>query len=67
VTSIPTGAQVTIDGIGWGQTPVTVPHVPFGKRIIRLTRDGYAAQQAIVQVTGETPARSVDVALQRLN
>jgi hypothetical protein len=65
VTSIPAGARVTVDGIGWGQTPVTVRNVPFGRRTVRVTHDGYTSQQAIVQVSSDTPTRAVEVALRR--
>jgi hypothetical protein len=65
VTSTPAGARVTVDGIGWGQTPLTVGHLPFGTKTIRLTHDGYTAQQAIVRVTADAPTQSVNVGLRR--
>jgi hypothetical protein len=65
VTSTPAGARVTVDGIGWGQTPLTVGHLPFGTKTIRLTHDGYTAQQAIVRVTADAPRQSVNVGLRR--
>lgn len=27
VTSVPSGARVTVNGIGWGQTPLTIDHL----------------------------------------
>ena len=37
VMSTPTGARVTVDGIGWGETPVTIRHLPPGQKVVRLT------------------------------
>jgi hypothetical protein len=65
VSSTPAGARVTIDGIGWGQTPVTVGHLPFGTKTIRVTRDGYQSQQAIVHVSQERPAQTVSIPMRR--
>ena len=49
VTSEPSGARVTINGTGWGVTPVTVRHLTFGAKTVRVTKDGYAtAQRAVV-------------------
>ena len=65
ITSTPAGARVTVDGIGWGQTPVTVGHLPFGRKTVRLTRDGYQAQQAIVSLSGDRPEQAVSVVMTR--
>jgi hypothetical protein len=65
ITSTPAGARVTVNGIGWGETPVTVGHLPFGTKTVRLTRDGYASTQAVVTVSSDTPARNVNVVLQQ--
>jgi hypothetical protein len=37
ITSEPAGAQITVNGIGWGVTPVTIPYMPFGSKVIRAT------------------------------
>jgi len=45
ITSEPAGALVTVNGVGWGPTPVTIRYMPFGKKLIRLTKPGYASAQ----------------------
>jgi hypothetical protein len=64
ITSSPDGAHVTINGIGWGQTPVTVKNLPLGTKTVRLTSDGYTSQQRTVQL-GSGGAYAVHVALKR--
>jgi cytoskeletal protein RodZ len=56
VVSDPPGARVTIDGIGWGSTPVTISHVAPGAKRIRVTLSGYPAVERTVQIptTGTT-------------
>jgi hypothetical protein len=51
IVSDPPGARVTIDGIGWGTTPLTIRHLPEGVKRIRLTKDGYAAEDRSVRLT----------------
>jgi hypothetical protein len=65
ITSTPAGARVTINGIGWGQTPLTIGHLPLGAKTVRLTRDGYAAQQRSVMISGEDPSQSLHATLRR--
>lgn len=65
VTSTPSGARVTVNGIGWGQTPVTIGHLPFGTKTVRLTYDGYGAQQRVVDLNGGSAAANLHVALRR--
>ena len=50
ITSKPEGARVTVDGIGWGPTPVTIRHLPEGVKRIRVTYDGYAGAERLVAV-----------------
>jgi hypothetical protein len=63
ITSSPNGARVTINGIGWGQTPVTVRNLPLGTKTLRLTSDGYTSQQRTVELGGGFAA--IHVALKR--
>ena len=65
ITSTPPGARVTVDGIGWGQTPLTVSQLAFGDRRIRVTQDGYASQESVVRISGDNPTRTVSVTLRR--
>ena len=65
VTSNPDGARVTVDGIGWGVTPLTISHLPPGDKIIRVTKDGYVAGERRVQLSGTEPSASVRLTLRR--
>jgi hypothetical protein len=55
ITSRPSGARVTVDGIGWGVTPIRIRNLPPGVKIIRATKDGYAGRETSVQfgLTGD--------------
>lgn len=64
VTSEPPGARVTVDGIGWGVTPVTIRHLAPGVKRIRITLDGYRGEERDVRIGDEGGAVSVRVALQ---
>jgi cytoskeletal protein RodZ len=55
ITSEPPGARVTVDGIGWGITPVTVRHLPPGTKHIRVTKDGYQGEDRQARVGGDRP------------
>jgi hypothetical protein len=63
VTSAPSGAQVTVDGIGWGHTPVTIHHLPSGPKVIRVTKEGYESQQRTISVPDDRPSAAVRVTL----
>ena len=59
VTSQPSGARVTINGVGWGVTPLTIPHLPEGDKIIRVTKDGFIGRERRVTVPDATEVRVV--------
>jgi hypothetical protein len=63
VTSAPTGARVTIDGIGWGETPVTIHHLTPGQKMIRVTKEGYESQQRIISVPADRRSMAVQLSL----
>lgn len=63
VTSEPSGALVTVNGIGWGQTPVTIRYLPFGKKLIRATKPGYVSGQRVLDFGSDHRVRSVRVQL----
>jgi hypothetical protein len=48
VQSNPAGARVTVNGIGWGVTPVTIRNLPAGPKRLRLSKDGYVSQERTV-------------------
>ncbi len=50
VTTEPVGARVTVNGIGWGVTPVTIRHLPAGDKRIRVSKEGYAAVERMIQL-----------------
>ena len=41
VSSTPSGASVSLDGVNKGTTPVTIPSVPYGTHTLLLTYSGY--------------------------
>jgi hypothetical protein len=59
VQSNPAGARVTVNGIGWGVTPITIRNLPAGPKRVRLTKDGYVSQErtVILDPTGQ-PTRT---------
>ena len=59
VTSAPSGARVTVNGIGWGATPLTVRYLPPGEKTVRVTKDGFESAEATVTLaeTGPTSVR----------
>src|SRR5262249_49332860 len=56
ITSDPPGARVTVDGIGWGITPVTIRHLPPGTKHIRVTKEGYDGEEHEARVAGDRPS-----------
>ncbi len=51
----PAGARVTVDGIGWGTTPLSIRNLSAGTKQIRVTKDGYAAAVRVAQLTTGRP------------
>jgi hypothetical protein len=65
VRTMPAGAQVSIDGKDAGRTPATVRDLARGPHHVRVTRDGYAAQERRVVISASRPSQSVNIALAR--
>jgi hypothetical protein len=63
VTSAPAGARVTVDGIGWGETPVTIRNLPPGQKVIRVTKEGYQSQQQTISVPDDPRSSGVRLIL----
>jgi hypothetical protein len=63
VTSIPSGAWVTVDGIGWGITPITITRLTAGRKVVRLTLDGFESQEQSVTVGASVGPASLSVSL----
>jgi cytoskeletal protein RodZ len=66
VTSEPPGARVTVDGIAWGSTPLTIAHLALGEHRVRVTKAEFGAAERTVRLTGERPTNALHVYLQRL-
>jgi hypothetical protein len=64
VESDPEGAQVTVNGVGWGRTPVTIKYLPIGEKRVRLTKDGYVSIERRVQISAERPVGVLRVTLE---
>ncbi len=57
VTTDPPGAGVTVNGISWGVSPVTIRHLAPGPKRIRATKDGFvAAEQELALGDGQRQA-----------
>jgi cytoskeleton protein RodZ len=53
ITSTPSGAHVTVNGIGRGPTPVRVQYLPVGTYTIRIVHDGHSAVTRHVTISPE--------------
>jgi len=62
VTTEPSGARVTVNGIGWGLSPVTIRNLPDGDKRVRVSKDGYAAAERVLAVDGRA-RRALDIQL----
>ena len=65
IRSTPDGAAVSVDGRDYGKTPATVRDLSHGPHQVRVTRDGYAAQDRRVVLSSSRPSQSVNVAMVR--
>jgi hypothetical protein len=63
VITDPPGARVTVDGVGWGQSPLTIRALRAGTRLVRVTLDGYATQQRRVVMPDDAPRTTVRITL----
>jgi cytoskeletal protein RodZ len=50
VITEPAGARVTVNGIGWGVTPVTIRYLEPGAKRVRVTQEGYRSEERFVQL-----------------
>jgi hypothetical protein len=63
VTSDPPGARVTVNGIGWGETPLTIRYLPFGSKRVRAVMPGYASVERSIRLDGGQPRATVNIRL----
>jgi hypothetical protein len=66
VVTQPAGARVTIDGVGWGVTPVTIRYLPPGAKQLRVTSDGYATEQRLIRISADQPRTTVRIKLHQV-
>ncbi|MEO6237970.1 MAG: helix-turn-helix domain-containing protein [Vicinamibacterales bacterium] len=64
ITSDPPGGRVTVDGIAWGVTPVSIRHLSAGNRRVRVTKEGFAASERVVRLSGERASSTLHIVLQ---
>ena len=57
VTSVPEGARVTVNGIGWGTTPLSIAHLPAGIQRVRLVKEQFRSEERVVTVAEGQPGR----------
>jgi hypothetical protein len=63
IVTEPAGARVTIDGVGWGVTPVTIRYLSPGSKQLRVTSDGFATEQRVIRFSADQPRTSVRIEL----
>ena len=63
ISSEPAGARVTVDGIGWGVTPIRIQHLPLGHKRLRLTQAGYLGEERAVTLDASSQLRRLHVRL----
>lgn len=62
VTTEPAGARITVNGIGWGVSPVTIRHLPPGDKHIRATKAGFGAAERRLSL-GDGQRRALELQL----
>ncbi len=66
ITTQPDGARVTVNGVGWGTSPVTIRHLPPGSKRIRVTKHGYTAGERSITIDeGARRAVRIDLDVER--
>jgi hypothetical protein len=63
VDTDPSGARVTVDGIGWGISPVVIRNIPIGEKRVRITRDGYEPVDRVVRLAEGAAETTVTITL----
>jgi cytoskeletal protein RodZ len=57
VTTQPAGARVTVNGVGWGLAPLTIRYLPAGDKRIRVSKEGYASEERVVNLAQGRPSQ----------
>ena len=61
VTSDPPGARVTVDGVGWGSTPITIRYLESGSKRIRVSKEGFVSAETTVLLGGRPAAAQLSL------
>jgi serine/threonine-protein kinase len=64
IRSTPAGAQVAVNGVASGVTPLVLRNLPFGSYTIRLTLSGHVPSDHSVVLNAQHEAQSLEVTLQ---
>lgn len=65
VSSTPSRAAVTVNGVWSGRTPLTLAERPFGKYVVRVVEPGYAVERQEFVLSSNAPSKTIDVTLER--
>jgi cytoskeletal protein RodZ len=50
VTTQPEGARVTVNGIGWGNSPARIQYLEPGEKRVRVSKEGYVAVERVLRL-----------------
>ncbi|MEM4298299.1 MAG: PEGA domain-containing protein, partial [Nitrososphaerota archaeon] len=50
LNSKPAGAEVTVDGVKWGKTPLTKDRVPSGEHMVHLALQNYFDEELVIRL-----------------
>ena len=57
VHSTPRGARVTVNGVGWGATPIAIRYLPEGTVRVRVAKPRFRSAERVVTVRDGEPSR----------
>jgi serine/threonine protein kinase len=66
IRSTPADADVVVNGKPRGKTPLPLRDLALGSYTIRVSRDGYAAEERTLQLTARRPTTSTTITLRSL-
>jgi cytoskeletal protein RodZ len=50
ITTQPAEAQVTVNDVGWGATPIVIRYLTPGEKRVRVTKDAYSSAERVIDV-----------------
>jgi PEGA domain len=63
VITEPEGAHVTINGVGYGTTPVNIEYLPPGSKRIRATKSGYQSEERFLGAQAASSTANLRIVL----